>query len=138
MLVLGVGTGAAAGGTSGAMAGGNATGNNYLTHKQEAEFKKDLENCQGDPSCIEKETAKWRNIDEQQTENVNTCSSGRACSNIANEARTGNGYSSTEIKAMCGGVPSCESFARDLARTNSNDTINANGRATSVPVDKNI
>lgn len=39
---------------------------------------------------------------------------------------------------MCGGVSSCESFARDLARTNSNDTINANGRATSVPVDKNI
>lgn len=66
-----MGTGAAAGGTSGAMAGGNATGNNYLTHKQEAEFKKDLANCQGDPSCIEKETAKWRNIDEQQTADVN-------------------------------------------------------------------
>jgi len=113
----------------------DATEHNYLSHKQEKEFKQDLASCQGDRSCIEGKTEKWSAIDEQQTADVDNCATGRACSNLAEQARTGNGYSSAEINAMCGGVPSCESFARSLARTNSNDTFNANGRATSVPVE---
>jgi len=113
----------------------DATEHNFLSHKQEKEFKQDLASCQGDRSCIEGKTEKWSAIDEQQTADVDNCATGRACSNLAEQARTGNGYSSAEINAMCGGVPSCESFARSLARTNSNDTFNANGRATSVPVE---
>ncbi len=116
----------------------DATEHNYLSHKQEKDFKQDLASCQGDPSCIESKTEKWSIIDEQQTANVDNCASGRACSDLALDARTGNGYSSAEIDAMCGGVQSCQAFARGLARTNSNDTINANGRATSIPVERNI
>lgn len=135
LLLVGGAVGVATGGTAGAGAATNATANNYLSHKQEAEFKNDLANCKGDPSCIEKMTEKWSIIDEQQTADVNGCASGGTCSDLALDARTGNGYSSAEIDAMCGGVKSCQSFARGLARTNSNDNINANGRATSVPVE---
>jgi hypothetical protein len=105
LLLVSGAIGVATGGTTGAGAATNATANNYLSHKQEAEFKNDLANCKGDPSCIEKMTEKWSFIDEQQTADVNGCASGRTCSDMALEARTGNGYSSAEINAMCGGVP---------------------------------
>ena len=138
LTVIGGAVGVATGGAAGGAAAGNATVYNFLTHEQESEFKKELRNCKGDVTCIEDKTFKWMLIDEQQTADVNGCGTGQTCSELGNAARTGRGFSSDEIKAMCGGVPACETFARGLARTNSNDTFTAHDRATSIPVDKAV
>ncbi|WP_395026499.1 hemagglutinin repeat-containing protein, partial [Comamonas odontotermitis] len=78
LLVLGVGTGAAAGGTSGAMAGGNATANNFLTHQQAGKLNKEIAQCKAQSGgCSDEDLKvirdKYLGLSNENINAVNSC-----------------------------------------------------------------
>lgn len=134
-----VGSPDGSGSTIGAQAGGNAAENNYLSHPQEDAFKKALAACApGDTDCVRAATAKWQVVDRQQTADAENCVTGMVCATVAKEAWTGTGFTQKQTADLCQGEPTCITFTQSLARTNSNDSITANGRAVSVPAAKRI
>ena len=132
-LIVGGTAGGAAGGSvadvaAGANIGKVATQNNYLNHEQKDALAKELLKCQGDRACVISTTAKYQQIDEQQQADAKTCADGPSCRSIANDARTGSGFSYADAVTLCGGVKSCIDFAVGLGPRDVTDTAIANAR----------
>lgn len=73
-----MGTGAAAGGTSGAMAGGNATANNFLTHQQAGKLNKEIAQCKAQSGgCSDEDLKvirdKYLGLSNDNIDAVNSC-----------------------------------------------------------------
>ncbi|WP_416052250.1 VENN motif pre-toxin domain-containing protein [Cupriavidus basilensis] len=136
LVVGGVAGGAAGGSVADVAAGANigkvATENNYLNHEQKDALAKDLLKCRGDRACVISTTAKYQQIDEQQHADAKTCADGPSCRSIANDARTGSGFSYADAVALCAGVKSCIDFAAGLGPRDVTDTMIANARRDRV------
>ncbi len=137
--IVGGAAGAAAGGsTADAAAGANvgkvATENNYLNHAQTDALAKELKACKGDPNCVKDTVTKYKDIDQEQRADVQSCSDPGVCKDISFEARGGGSFDRSDAVALCAGVPSCETFLMQIGSANTTDQFSAMRRAEQVAI----
>ncbi|SIQ58169.1 Possible hemagglutinin [Pseudacidovorax sp. RU35E] len=117
-------------------AGANAAANNYLSHQQIDLLMAALNKCAGDRGCIVGTVAKFKLLDASQSEGTESCSTSRACTELALDARSGfvSSPSQAQAQAACGGEPICLGYLTTLDRQSTIDEIAARDRANALPI----
>ena len=108
VLTAGIASGGLAGGTTGAITGGNATVNNYLSHTQLETFGNRLKVCGSNSACRQQVMAEANQLSNQQQQGAYNCADVATCASHLGHAASA--YADTVQSICAAGDAQCYGF----------------------------